>query len=64
MDATDNTGKALGPELAAAAPRAWPCKRIGITSADGLVADLLWYLPLYIWSLAVSIALLRKPVAG
>jgi hypothetical protein len=36
----------------------------GITSADGLVADILWYLPLYIWSFAVSIALLRKPVAG
>ena len=32
----------------------------GIYSADGLVADVLAFLPLYIWTLAVSIAVFRK----
>ncbi len=36
----------------------------GIYSADGLVAEVLALLPLYVWSLAVSIAILRKPAAG
>jgi hypothetical protein len=36
----------------------------GIYSADGLVAEVLALLPLYVWTLAVSIAILRKPVAG
>jgi hypothetical protein len=36
----------------------------GIYSADGLVAEVLALLPLYVWTLAVSIAILRKPAAG
>jgi hypothetical protein len=36
----------------------------GIYSADGLVAEVLAFVPLYVWSLAVSIAILRKPAAG
>lgn len=35
----------------------------GITSADGLVAEVLAFLPLYVWTLAVSIAIIRRPVA-
>jgi hypothetical protein len=34
------------------------------TSADGLVAEVLALVPLYIWSLAVSIAILRKLAAA
>lgn len=34
----------------------------GIYSADGLVADVLVFLPLYVWTLAVSIAIFRKPI--
>ncbi len=37
---------------------------LGFYSADGLVADVLALLPLYVWTLAVSIAILRKPAAG
>ena len=36
----------------------------GIYIADGLVADVLVFLLLYVWTLAVSIAILRKPEAG
>ena len=36
----------------------------GIYSADGLVAEVLAFLPLYVWSLAVSIAIFRKPATG
>ncbi len=36
----------------------------GIYSADGLVAEVLAFVPLYVWSLAVSIAIFRKPVTG
>jgi hypothetical protein len=35
-----------------------------IYSADGLVAEVLAFVPLYVWSLAVSIAIFRKPAAG
>lgn len=34
-----------------------------IYSADGLVAEVLAFAPLYVWALAVSIAILRKPAA-
>jgi hypothetical protein len=33
----------------------------GTYSADGLVVEVLVFLPLYVWTLAVSIAILRKP---
>jgi hypothetical protein len=36
----------------------------GIYSADGLVAEVLAFVPLYVWSLAVSIAIFRKPATG
>jgi hypothetical protein len=36
----------------------------GIYSADGLVAEVLAFLPLYVWTLVVSIAILRRPAAG
>ena len=35
-----------------------------IYSADGLVAEVLAFVPLYVWSLAVSIAIFRRPAAG
>lgn len=35
----------------------------GIYSADGLVADVLAFVPLFVWTLAVSIAVLRKAPA-
>jgi hypothetical protein len=35
----------------------------GIYSADGLVADVLVFVPLYVWTLAVSIAIVRKAPA-
>ncbi len=36
----------------------------GIYSADGLVAEVLAFVPLYVWSFAVSIAIFRKPATG
>lgn len=36
----------------------------GIYSADGLVAEVLTFLPLYVWALAASIAILRRPATG